>query len=147
VQTKKYEVVEGSHRPGVLQLLVQQVGILIVIVFLALGLVLGAIILLPEATVTLTPVSQPLETELIVKADPAVDSVNFAELVFPARVDQVELELFAEIETVDTRLAPVGQGAGSVVFINRTEAEQTIPMSTTLANSFILTKLCRVLLR
>lgn len=135
VQKKKYQVVTGSNRPGLFKLAAQQLGILALIAILALILVAGAIALLPKATVTLTPVAQPVQAELITKADPQVKSVDFAELKFPARVDQVELSLFGEIETVDTELAPTGFATGRVVFINRTEQAQTIPVSVTLSTS------------
>ena len=135
VQKKRYEVVTGSGTPGIFRLIIQQLGTLVLIAILALALVVAAIALLPQATVTLTPMAQSIEAELIVKADPDQDSVDFQELTFPARVDQVELELFSEIETVETELSPAGQATGRVVFINRTEDEQIIPISTTLSTS------------
>jgi hypothetical protein len=131
VKKKKYMVVQGSGRIGILQ----QLGALILLVILALALVVGVIALLPEATVTLTPVAQPVEAKLVVKADPEVESLDFQSLTFPARSVQVELELSDEIETVETELAPSGQAEGMVTFINRTEDEQTIPVSTTLSTS------------
>lgn len=132
---KKYRVVSGSERSGVLWLLTRQLGALVLVVVLALALVAGVIVLLPQATVTITPVAQPVEASLVVKADPNAQSVNFQELTFPARIDQVELELSGQIETVETELAPTGRATGRVIFINRTEEEQTIPVSTTLATS------------
>ena len=131
VTKKKYIVVQGSGRIGILQ----QLGALLLLAILALALVVGVIILLPEATVTLTPVAQPVETKLVVKADPDVESVDFQSLTFPARPVQVELALSDEIETVETELAPTGTAEGRVTFINRTEDEQTIPISTTLSTS------------
>jgi len=128
---KKYKVVLGSGRVG----LVQQFGALLLLVALAIALVFGVIALLPQATVTLTPVAQQVEADLVVKADPNVDSVDFQTLVFPARVDQVELDLSGQIETTDTELAPVGRATGPVVFINRTEDVHTIPISTTVSTS------------
>jgi hypothetical protein len=130
-QQKKYVVVTGSGRINIWQ----QFGALIVVCVLALALVGGTIALLPQATVTLTPVAKPVETELIVKADPMAKSVDFKELRFPARVSQIELALPGQIETVKTELAPVGQANGNVVFINRSENEQLIPISTTVAAS------------
>ncbi len=135
VQKKKYEVVSGGSRLGFTRLLFRQLGVLVLVFVLAFALVLGAVVLLPEATVTITPVTQPVETELIVKADPNVDSVNFQERTFPARVDQIELDLFGEIDTVETELASRGLAGGQVVFINRTDDEQTIPISTTVSTS------------
>jgi hypothetical protein len=134
-QKKKYKVVTGSSRPNTFSLVVQQVGVLLLILVLALFLVMGVIALLPRATVTVTPVARPVDTEMVVRADPNVESVDFETLTFPAQVAQAELELFGEIETVETELAPRGLATGQVVFINRTADEQVIPISTTLATS------------
>lgn len=131
VKKKKYKVVKGSGRIGILQ----QFGALLLLVMLAAGVVFGALALLPQATVTLIPVARPLETKLVVKADPAAKSVDFKTLTFPARTAQVELALSGEIETVETELAPVGNASGTVIFINRTDSPQTIPLSTTVATS------------
>lgn len=131
VRKKKYKVVKGSGRIGILQ----QLGVLILLAILALGVVIGTLALLPQATVTLIPVAKPLETKLVVRADPAAKAVDFKTLTFPARTAQVELALSGEIETVETELAPVGNASGTVIFINRTDSLQTIPVSTTVATS------------
>ncbi|MCB0227168.1 MAG: baseplate J/gp47 family protein, partial [Anaerolineae bacterium] len=54
---------------------------------------------------------------------------------FPARIDQVELAISDEIETVKTELAPTGRATGRVVFINRTEDSFFLPYSTTVSTS------------
>ncbi|MBN1218552.1 MAG: baseplate J/gp47 family protein [Anaerolineae bacterium] len=131
VKKKKYRVVYGRGRIGYLQ----QLGALLALVILAFALVAGAIALLPEATITLTPVARSVETELIVRADPEADSLDYQTLTFPARTAQVELALAGEIETVETELAPSGHASGTVTFINRTPNEQVIPISTTLSTS------------
>ncbi len=131
VEKKKYTFVIGSGRVGILQ----QLGALILLFALALPLVLGVIILLPEANVTITPVAKTVKAELIVEADPNVEAVNFSTLTFPARIDQVELEMTDHIETTDTELAPVGRGVGTITIINRTEVEQIIPISSTVSTS------------
>ncbi len=128
---RKYVVVTGSGQITIYQ----QVAALVLVMILAFALVFGLITLLPRATVTLTPLAQPVETELIVKADPNVKSVDFTTLEFPARVTQVELALPGSIETIETELAPVGYAQGTVALINRTETEQTIPISTTVSTS------------
>jgi hypothetical protein len=128
---KKYRVIQGSGRVNIWQ----QFGALILLGILALALVVGVFALLPQATVTLIPVAKPLETNLIVKADPTAKSADFKTLTFPARTAQVELALPGEIETTQTELAPVGKAEGTVTFINRTEQPQLIPISTTLTTS------------
>lgn len=132
---KKYVVVEGDRPAGSFKYLAQQMGMLLMIVLLAGILVIGFIGLLPEATVTITPLARPVKTELIVKADPEADSVDFSTLTFPARKQQVELSLTGEIETVKTELAPFDPATGLVSLINRTEDAQLIPISTTLSTS------------
>jgi hypothetical protein len=128
---QKYTVVQGSGRVGCFQQLVA----LLALLALAFVLVLGALALLPEATVTLTPVAKVVETRMVVKADPEAKDVDFQNLTFPARKMQVELELDDAIETIDTELGPVGYSQGTVIFVNRTPDEQVIPISTTLSTS------------
>lgn len=130
-EKKKYVVVSGSGRFSLLQ----QLGLLILLLLLGAGLILGLLTLLPQATVTLTPRAEPVEANLVVKADADVKSTDFSTLSFPARVVQVELTLYDEIDTTETELAPVGLAQGNVTFINRTEIEQIIPISTTIATS------------
>lgn len=128
---KKYRVIQGSGRVNIWQ----QFGALILLGILALALIVGVFALLPQATVTLVPVAKPLETNLVVKADPTAKSLDFKTLTFPARTAQVELALPGEIETSKTELAPVGRAEGTVTFINRTDQPQLVPMSTTLTTS------------
>ncbi len=131
VKKKKYVVAHGRGRVGVLQ----QLGALIALVILAFVLVLSVVALLPEATVTLTPVAKTVNAKLVVKADPQAEAVDFKTLTFPARAVQEELALAGAIETTETQLAPVGQAQGVVTFVNRTDKEQTIPISATLSTS------------
>jgi hypothetical protein len=128
---RKYVLVLGKGRVGFFQ----QFGALILVAVLSAALFVGVMALLPQATVTLTPIAKAVQAELIVKADPSTESVDFQNLTFPARVSQVELEISGQIETIDTELAPVGQAGGTVVFVNRTDQEQTIPVSSTVTTS------------
>jgi len=132
---KKYKVVMGERQNDFLYQILRQAGTLLLLFVLAFAFIIGSIALLPKATVILTPVAQPVETELTVRADPNVDAVNFKELTFPARMDQIDLKTFGEIETVKTELAPVGLATGQVVFINRTDDVQIIPSSTALSTT------------
>jgi len=132
---KTFIVIEGDHAVGSLKYLAQQIGMLVLIVILAGILAVGFIGLLPEATVTVTPVAQPVKTELIVKADPNAKSVDFATLTFPARKDQVELSLAGEIDTIKTELAPFDKASGAITLVNRTETQQLIPISTTVSTT------------
>ncbi|MCB0162704.1 MAG: hypothetical protein KDI79_00670, partial [Anaerolineae bacterium] len=135
VKKKRFEVVESDEKRHPSLWVAQWIGRVALVLVLAVALVMGALLLFPQATVTVTPIAQPVETELIVKADPEVDGVNFQELTFPARIGQVELAGSDEIETVKTELAPTGQATGRVVFINRTEDSFFLPYSTTVSTS------------
>jgi hypothetical protein len=131
VKNKKYRVIRGSGRPNIWQIL----GMLVLLVILAATVVIATLALLPQATVTLIPVAKPLQTDLVVHADPSAEGVDFATLTFPARTAQVELALSGEIETVETELSPVGLATGAVTFINRTDQPQLVPISTTVTTS------------
>ncbi|MDM8529029.1 baseplate J/gp47 family protein [Anaerolineales bacterium HSG24] len=130
-QTKRYRVIMGSGRVGCLQQLIA----LFLAGFLASGVVMAVILLLPQATITLTPVAQDITADLVVRGDPQADTVNFSELTFPARVAQVELSLVGNIETIEAEFAPSGYASGNITLINKTNLIQHIPLSTTLTTS------------
>jgi len=127
-KTRKYYEVLMGDRIGC----VQQIVALILAGILAIAFVMGLVMLLPQATVTITPVAKPLTTDLTVRGDPTVDEINYATLTFPARVDQVDLSLYGQVDTIEAEFAPAGLAVGNVTFINRTDVFQSIPPSTTL---------------
>ncbi len=133
IQNKKLVLVVGSGRVGCLQ----QIIALILAGILALALVLTVLALAPAATVTLTPQVEVITATVSLTADPSpgVTTVDAENNIIPARAIQTELTLFTEVETLDTEEAPVDFATGSVVFINRTQDEQFIPLSTTLRTS------------
>ncbi len=133
IQNKKLVLVVGSGRVGCLQ----QIIALILAGILALALVLTVLALAPSATVTLTPQVEVITATLTLTADPSpgVTTVDAENNIIPARAVQTELTLFTEVETIDTEESPVGFATGSVVFINRTQDEQLVPISTTLRTS------------
>lgn len=128
---KRYKVVTENEQQSYLK---QFIG-LILAGGLAVAVVIGAVLLWPSATVTLTPLAQPLSTELIVRGDPDADRVDYQTLTFPARVAQVDLSLAGRIDTIESEYAPTGLARGNVTFINRTGEAQTIPLSTTLSTA------------
>lgn len=133
IQNKKLVLVVGSGRVGCLQ----QIIALILAGILALALVLTVLALAPTATVTLTPQVEVITATLSLTADPSPDvsAVDAENSIIPARAVQTELTLFTEVKTLDTEAAPVDFATGSVVFINRTQDEQFIPISATLRTS------------
>ncbi len=133
IKDKKLVLVIGSSRVGILQ----HLGSIILVGILGLALVLLVFALAPKAIVTLTPQVERISTELIVTADPApeVTVVDSENNIIPARPVQVELTIFDEVQTIDTEAAPVDLAVGAVVFFNRTQDQQIIPISTTLRTS------------
>jgi hypothetical protein len=100
-------------------------GLLLFVFFLLLIFGLAAI-LIPEATVTLVPFRQPVETTLQLRADPETSRPNTAALTIPARVLEVQVERTGQIATVSKRDAPDAPAAGVVTFINQTITPQEI---------------------
>jgi len=133
IQNKKLVLVVGSGRVGCLQ----QIIALILAGILALALVLTVLALAPSATVTLRPQVEAITATVTLTADPSpgVTAVDAENNIIPARPVQTELTLFTEVKTIDTEAAPVNFATGTVVFINRTQDEQFIPISTTLRTS------------
>jgi hypothetical protein len=128
---KRYKVVTGS---GIISWWHQGMS-LVLTGLLAIAFVLGVVFLLPQATVTLTPVARTVTTDLIVQGDPAAKAVDFETLTFPARVAQVELSLVGKVDTIEAEFAPAGFASGMVTIINKTDVSQTVPPSTTLTTS------------
>jgi hypothetical protein len=133
IEGKKLVLVVGNERVSIWQHLLS----IVLIGLLGLAVVLLVFTLAPKAKVTVTPQVEVISTELTVTADPApeVTGIDAENNLIPARPVQVELTLFAEIPTIDKEAAPTDFATGSVVFFNRTQDEQIIPISTTLRTS------------
>ena len=130
---KKFTLVVGKGRLNIFQLF----GLLILLGLLSASLVLSVVALAPDATITLTPQTQVITSTLSITADPSpeVTAIDRENSLIPARPVQVELTMFDEVETIDVEAAPVGFARGAVVFFNRTQNEQRIPISTTVRTS------------
>ncbi len=128
IKNKKLVLVVGSGRVN----LWQQLGAFILVGIFSVALVLSFLVLAPAATITLIPEVNSISSQVTITADPneGVTNIDRENNIVPARPVQVELTLFDEVETLDLDSAPVGLAKGEVVLINRTQAEQTIPIST-----------------
>ncbi|MEM7028275.1 MAG: baseplate J/gp47 family protein [Chloroflexota bacterium] len=133
VQNRKLVLVVGRGRINFWQQLLS----ILLIGITGLGLILGVLAIAPAATITLTPTVDPIATQITVTADPApeVTRLDAANGIIPARAVQVEITLFDEVPTIDTESTPQDFALGEVVFFNRTQDEQIIPISTTLRTS------------
>ena len=79
-----------------------------------------AILVVPEAKVTLTPFRQPIEVVLDLRADPEVEKGSLEQQTIPARVVQVTVEQTGETATINKKDAPDTPATGTVIFINQT---------------------------
>jgi hypothetical protein len=131
VKQKRPQLVLGSGRVG----LGQQLVAFILVGLLALVLVIIFLAIAPAATITLTPQLDYVQNELTLTADPAAEAIDRENNIVPALAVQVERTITASVETIDVEAAPVGRARGVVVFFNRTQSEQRIPVSTTLTTS------------
>jgi hypothetical protein len=93
-------------------------GVLLFVVLLALIVGL-AILLVPQAKVTLVPYREVVEVTLQLRADPEVEKSSLTDLTIPARILEAEVEQTGEIATVNKRDAPDAPATGTITFINQ----------------------------
>lgn len=101
------------------------------IVVVALFIVWGAVyVVLPSATVQLTPVQQQYSTELQLTADPQIGRLDAAAGKIPAQ--RVLIEETDELTAAATGVKdePVGRAEGSVTFRNQIAQEVVVPRGT-----------------
>lgn len=131
IKNKKLVVVVGKGWVNFLE----QFLALILAGVLALALVVVVLAFAPIATITLTPTVERVSTQLTLTANPTIGAIDRENNIIPAEPIQVEVTIFAEVDTVDTDVAPVDLAQGSVVIFNRTQDEQFVPISTTVRTS------------
>ncbi len=101
------------------------------VVALAVAALLAlTVTVVPSAEVRLRPNVVPIETSVVVTADPDQAEVDAALSVIPARRLQVEVQRNSFIATTGTREAPAVPASGRVVFTNITGQPATIPAGT-----------------
>jgi hypothetical protein len=110
---------------------------LLLTVAVLLGLALLVLLFaLPSATVTLKPVSEPVEAAMEMTGIAGLGDVNYGQAQVPARIVSVEREGNDTIATTDKRDVPDGHAEGSVVFANKTSVPVTITKGTVVRTSF-----------
>lgn len=95
----------------------------------------GILLLLPQASVTLTPIGEVVNLERTVVGDTALKAADLARGRLPAQVKQVLLEDMATIDTTGRRQEPTEKATGVVVFTNRSGEPVTIPQGTVVRTS------------
>jgi len=92
-----------------------------------LTILIGAVLLVPFARIELTPMAQTVETSFQFKADPGINRLNRAEAAVPAKRLRIELSGRGSIPTSTEKYVPDQKASGTVIFINKTTQEITIP--------------------
>ncbi|RME47603.1 MAG: hypothetical protein D6791_05500 [Chloroflexi bacterium] len=108
-------------------------------VALAVGLLLlglaVAILILPHATVMVTPLTAPLEMTVEIVADPDLTALDVSGRRVPARRLEVTLDRQAREPTSARTDIPDKPARGTVVFVNQSEAEVVIPAGSIVSTS------------
>ncbi|GAB4570228.1 MAG: hypothetical protein Kow0077_03920 [Anaerolineae bacterium] len=107
---------------------------LVLLTFFA-AIVLTMVLLVPYATVTITPDSEQREVSVRVIADPSASTVDLDNSIVPASILRVEIEETAAIETTGSQDVAPTLARGTVVFTNLTNQAATIPAGTTVNTS------------
>lgn len=95
------------------------------------GAVLGvAYVVVPAATVTLTPAYNDVEITVSISAAPNADDINVEQGVIPMTVLRVETVQTGEVATTGIQELESTRAAGTVVFINRGQNAVEIPAGT-----------------
>ena len=105
-------------------------GYVALILALAALLAGAAVLLLPQATVTLVPARTRFVSSLAVTAQTGIDAPDYLNLSVPARSVQAWVEGSGTTATTGQEEAPVGKATGRLVFLNRTAREITVPQGT-----------------
>jgi hypothetical protein len=110
-------------------------GFLILLLLVA-GIMAAVIVLIyPEGRIQLSPATEAITADLVVRANPEAERIDYNALDIPARLVQVEIRDVGHIPPVTSQDMPADKAQGTVTFVNRTDQEITIPVSTTLATS------------
>lgn len=123
----------AAHLPGRARPLTQIVVLLLIIAAIAAA----GYVIVPSATVTLTPAFDRISVEVAITADPSpqVTSVDVDGAIIPASIVQTPLEDTATTQTTGESDIADLRATGSVIFINQTGDQIDIPMGTVVATS------------
>ena len=110
-------------------------GFLVLLVLLAAMMAVVVVFTYPTGQVRLRPARQSIVTDLVMRADPQADRIDYATLDIPARLVQVELRDTGQIPPTSSDQMPTEKAQGVVTFINLSDQAVTIPMSTTVSTS------------
>ena len=104
-------------------------GIAILLILLFFGASM-AYVLLPSATVIVSPVSEAVSDAIVIKADPTLKAVNFDTKEIPARAVNIPLESAIQVPTTGKKSMPKAKAEGQVTLTNSTQGPVTVPAGT-----------------
>lgn len=107
-------------------------GTILAVTLVALAL-LGLV--LPEATVTLSPASRPLTVQAVLDVRPGAREVDVEQFLIPGQKRTVTVEGTAQAVTVSARDAPDARATGQATFINKRDVPVTVPQGTAVRTS------------
>ena len=110
-------------------------GFLILLLMVAGLMAAGVALIYPEGRIQLSPATETLTADLVVRANPQVERIDYTALDIPARLVQVEIRDVGRIPPATTQDMPADKAQGNVTFVNRTNQQITVPVSTTLSTS------------
>lgn len=110
-------------------------GFLVVLALVAGLMAVAVVLIYPEGQVAVVPATELITADLLVRANPEADRIDYTDLDIPARLVQVEIREMGRIPPTATEDMPAEKAQGTVTFVNRTNQEITIPISTTVSTS------------
>lgn len=95
----------------------------------------GALLVWPQATVTVVPQGGILEQQVQLTANTSAEIVDEETMEIPARLVRGEIKGQAQVSTLAYQDAPDAKATGRVVFVNRTNEPVEIPAGSLVATS------------
>lgn len=105
-----------------------------VVIFAIIATAIGYV-LLPSATVTLTPATRRIETISDITVSPQSLGIDIENRIIPSSPISIQIDDTGTIEATGVQSVEDATAAGSVVFINKTQQPVTIPAGTVVTTS------------
>jgi len=111
-----------------------ELGLAIALFALAAGMIYVLATIIPSATITVTPLAEPLQVRVPLTAiqDAPVDPDAG---IVPARILSAQVAGEGKMPTTGRRMEPAAKAKGQVVIINRTNRPVTVPSGTIVATA------------
>ena len=110
---------------------------IVILLLLVSVIVITGYLLIPSATITITPSQQRLDAEATINAtvDPEGVTVDVENGIIPATIVRAQIEQRGSVPTSGSQTLSSGRATGSVVFINKTNGAVNVPAGTRLSTS------------